>query len=54
MRRNVVAVASAEAQYSPQDEGESYEDLLEILEKYYVEEPVKTPFLIKNGVKVIL
>jgi hypothetical protein len=37
-----------------QNDGQIYEDLLEILEKYFDEEPVKTPFLIKNDVKVIL
>lgn len=35
-------------------EGEQYEDLLEILEKYVDEEVAKKPYLIKNGVKVIL
>lgn len=49
-----MAVASAEAQYSPQDEGESYEDLLEILAKYIDKECEPKPFLVKNGVKVIL
>jgi len=37
-----------------QNDGQSYEDLLEILEKYREEQPVNSPFLIKNGVKVIL
>lgn len=37
-----------------QDDGQTYEDLLEILEKYSNEELVEIPFLIKNGVKVIL
>lgn len=32
----------------------NYEDLLEILAKYSEEEAVSKPFLIKNGVKVIL
>lgn len=32
----------------------NYEDLLEILAKYSEEEAVNKPFLIKNGIKVIL
>lgn len=36
------------------NDGQTYEDLLEILEQYYSEELAKEPFLIKNGIKVIL
>lgn len=32
----------------------NYEDLLEILDKYSEEEAVNKPFLVKNGIKVIL
>lgn len=32
----------------------SYEDLLDILEKYLKEEPDDEPFLVKNGIKIIL
>jgi hypothetical protein len=49
-----VVVASAEAQYNPQNEGESYEDLLEILAEYIDKESESKPFLVKNGVRVIL
>ena len=49
-----MAKVSAIAQYNLQNEGETYEDLLEILEKYIDEESAPKPYLIKNGVKVIL
>lgn len=32
----------------------NYEDLLEILDKYSEDKAVNMPFLIKNGIKVIL
>ena len=50
----VVTKVSAIAQYSLQNEGETYVDLLEILEKYIDKVDVTKPFLIKNGVKVLL
>lgn len=49
-----MATAPAITQYDLQNEGETYEDLLKILEKYIDKESVSKPFLVKNGVKVIL
>lgn len=42
------------AQDSPITEGETYQDLLAILEIYISKESVQRPFLIKDGIKIIL
>lgn len=50
----VVAKVSAKVRDAQKNEGETYEDLLEILEKYIDKESTQKPFLIKDGVKVVL
>lgn len=49
-----MATSPAVTNHDLQNEGEKYENLLEILEKYIDKEADKKPYLVKNGVKVIL
>lgn len=49
-----MATRPAVTNHDLKNESENYEDLLEILEKYIDKEVAKKPYLIKNGVKVIL